>query len=46
MVGAAIGMIALTIALTVFAGPLYDYCQQAAIALTDGDYGRAVLEGR
>lgn len=46
MVGAAIGMIALSIALTVFAGPLYDYCQQAAIALTNGDYGQAVLEGR
>ena len=46
MVAAAVGMILLTLALTVFAGPLYDYCQQAAIALTDGDYVRAVLEGR
>lgn len=46
MVGATIGMIALTVLLTLAAGPLYDYCQQAAIALTDGDYARAVLEGR
>ena len=46
MLGAAIGMIVLTLLLTIGAGPLYDYCQQAAVALTDGDYTRAVLEGR
>ncbi|MGA4508749.1 Na+/H+ antiporter subunit D [Propionibacteriaceae bacterium G1746] len=46
MVGATVGMIALTLALTFGAGWLYDYCQQAAIALTDGDYVRAVMEGR
>ena len=46
MVWAAVGLIAMSLLLTVLAGPLYDYCQQAAIALTDGDYARAVLEGR
>lgn len=46
MVGATVGLIALSVALTVFAGPLYDYCRQAAETLISGDYRDAVLRGR
>ncbi len=43
MVAATFGLIALSIALTVFAGPLYEYAYQAAGALLDGAYPTAVL---
>ncbi len=42
-VGVALGITAFGLALTVFAGPLYDYATAAAVALRDGSYVLAVL---
>ena len=42
-VGATIGLILFGLALTVFAGPLYEYTTAAAEALRDGSLVRAVL---
>jgi len=46
MIGGAMLMIAVSLALTVAAGPLYEFTQQAALALSDGTYADVVLEGR
>lgn len=43
MIGAAAGLIALSLALTVFAGPLYDYTSRAGATLLSDDYQVAVL---
>lgn len=43
MVGATCLLIALSLALTVGAGPFYGYTQAAAAALVDASYARAVL---
>lgn len=42
-VGATFGLIAFGLALTLFAGPLYDYASAAALALRDGSYVLTVL---
>ena len=42
-VGATVGLIVFGLALTVFAGPLYEYTTAAAEALRDGSLVRAVL---
>lgn len=42
----AIGLIVVSLALSVGAGPLWDYCSQAATALQNGEYSAAVLRGR
>ena len=42
-VGATMGLVAFSLALTVFAGPLYEYAHAAATALHDGSYVLAVL---
>ncbi len=41
----AMAMVALTVAISVFAGPLYGYTDRAAETLLAGDYARAVLAG-
>ena len=46
MVWASLGLIAMSLVLTLAAGPLYHYCEQAAQALLDGHYTVAVLEAR
>jgi multicomponent Na+:H+ antiporter subunit D len=43
MVAATFGLIGLSVALTVFAGPLYEYTTLAARALLNADYVTAVL---
>ncbi|WP_040161301.1 Na+/H+ antiporter subunit D [Nigerium massiliense] len=45
MVGAAIGLICLSLAFTVFAGPLYAYCTLAAEHMFGPQYVQAVLNG-
>ena len=42
-VGATMALVAFGLALTVFAGPLYEYTTAAAEALRDGSLVRAVL---
>lgn len=42
-VGATLALVGFGLALTVFAGPLYDYTHAAAAALRDGSYLAAVL---
>ena len=42
-VGATLGLLVFSLCLTFFAGPLYEYATQAAIALRDGSLVRAVL---
>jgi multicomponent Na+:H+ antiporter subunit D len=36
MTSATVGMVAVTLALTVFAGPLLDMCLRAGVTITDG----------
>lgn len=43
MVGATLGLIGLSVLMTVLAGPFYHYTHLAAAALVDGSYERAVL---
>lgn len=43
MVAATCALIALSLVLTVFAGPLYEYAHEAARSLLDGTYVHAVL---
>lgn len=42
-VAATLGLIGFGVALTIFAGPLYDYAHAAAVALRDGSYLVTVL---
>ena len=42
-VGATMGLVAFGLALTIFAGPLYEYAHAAAATLRDGSYVLAVL---
>ncbi len=41
----AVAMVAVTLAIAFWAGPLYDYTDRAAATLLDGEYARAVLAG-
>lgn len=46
MVGASLGLIVVSLALTVAAGPLYEFCEHAATMLLSDGYVTAVLGGR
>ncbi|WP_172121354.1 Na+/H+ antiporter subunit D [Actinomyces faecalis] len=46
MVGASLGLIAVSLALTVAAGPLYEFCEHAATMLLSDGYVTTVLGGR
>ncbi|MCI7455901.1 Na+/H+ antiporter subunit D [Actinomyces urogenitalis] len=46
MVGASLGLIVVSLALTVAAGPLYEFCEHAAMMLLSDGYVTAVLGGR
>ena len=45
MVGSTVGLVALALAFTVAAGPMYDYVHRSAAALLDRSYISAVLGG-
>jgi multicomponent Na+:H+ antiporter subunit D len=45
MVGSTLGLVALAVAFTVWAGPMYDYVAKSAAALIDRSYITAVLTG-
>lgn len=46
MVGATVGLIVLSLALTFLAGPIYEYCRHAAESLLAGGYRSVVLGER